>query len=42
MHPLIQVKIGGKAIYGVNEWTGTHFSEEIKNAEKYGYKFSKF
>lgn len=26
-------------IYGYGEWTGTYFSQEIKNCEKYGYEF---
>lgn len=36
-----RVKVGGsvRTIYPTGTWSGTYFSEEIKNAMKYGYKF---
>lgn len=38
-HPILPTKIGGTSIYGYGEWEGWYYSDEIKNAEKYGYKF---
>ena len=38
-HPLLPVKINNTVVFGSGDWTGTYFSEEIKNCEKYGYKF---
>ncbi len=35
----IQSKNGQRMICPVGSWSGWYFSEEIKNAEKYGYKF---
>ena len=37
-HPLLPVRTN-TTIYGYGNWTGMYFSDEIKNAEKYGYKF---
>lgn len=40
--PLLQLRHktdnGTKTIAPVGTWTGTNFSEELYNAEKYGYK----
>ena len=30
---------GQRTVCSVSSWTGWYFSEEIRNAEKYGYKF---
>lgn len=42
-HPILQTKInvdgGSRTIAGVGTWKGWYFSEELYNAEKYGYKF---
>lgn len=38
-HPIIPIRIDGVCVYPEGNWTGWYFSEEIKNAEKYGYKF---
>lgn len=41
--PFLPIKIetvsGKRTIFPVGTWEGWYFSEEIKNAEKYGYKF---
>ena len=39
IHPILPVKVNGITIFPTGEWTGLYFSEEIKNAEKFGYKF---
>ena len=38
-HPIIPVKINGTSIFGKGEWIGWYYSEELKNASKYGYQF---
>lgn len=35
----LRSKNGTRTIFPVGTWTGWYFSEEIKNAEKFGYKF---
>lgn len=35
----VETKSGIRTICPVGSWSGWYFSEEIKNAEKYGYKF---
>ena len=35
----VETKSGIRTICSIGSWTGWYFSEEIKNAEKYGYKF---
>lgn len=41
--PILPTKIktdsGWRTIFPVGSWTGWYFSEELKNASKYGYKF---
>jgi hypothetical protein len=41
--PLLQIRIkignGTRTIAPVGTWTGVYFSEELYNAEKYGYRF---
>lgn len=39
-NPIIPVKVDGTTIFGKGEWIGWYYSEELKNAEKYGYKFN--
>ena len=42
LNPLLPFKDGnggGTVLYPEGSWTGTYYSEEIKNAIKYGYKF---
>ena len=39
IHPILPVKVNGITVFPTGEWTGLYFSEEIKNAEKFGYKF---
>nr|YP_009690415.1 DNA polymerase family B [Coniferiporia sulphurascens]QEG57195.1 DNA polymerase family B [Coniferiporia sulphurascens] len=38
-HPILPHKVNNKTIFGIGNWTGWYFSEEIKNAETYGYRF---
>jgi len=42
-HPILQVRLntgdGVRTVCPIGSWSGMYFSEEIKNAEKYGYKF---
>jgi hypothetical protein len=38
-HPIIPFKHGGRTIYPRGSWKGVYFSEMIKEAMKYGYKF---
>lgn len=38
-HPLLPYRIKGTCVYPYGTWEGWYFSEEIKNAKKYGYKF---
>nr|YP_009690259.1 DNA polymerase family B [Porodaedalea pini]QEG57039.1 DNA polymerase family B [Porodaedalea pini] len=42
-YPVIQTKVqtpnGNRTIAPVGNWSGVYFSEEIKNAETFGYKF---
>jgi hypothetical protein len=38
-HPLLPHKMDNTTVFGQGTWTGWYFSEELKNAEKYGYKF---
>lgn len=38
-HPLLPVRIDNTCIYPYGNWTGWYFGAEIKNAEKFGYKF---
>ena len=38
-NPILANKFENVSIYGVGTWTGWYFSEELKNAIKYGYKF---
>jgi DNA polymerase type B, organellar and viral len=39
-HPLLPYKYNGETIYPVGQFKGVYFSEELKNAEKYGYKIN--
>ena len=38
-NPILPVKSKGQLLYPYGNWTAWYFSEEIKNAEKYGYEF---
>lgn len=38
-HPILPYRAENVSIYGVGKWTGWYYSEEIKNAESYGYQF---
>ena len=38
-NPLLPMKVNNQLLYPYGTWTGWYFSEEIKNAEKYGYSF---
>ena len=43
-HPILPFrsedkKYGNRTIYPLGKWKGVYFSEELKNAEKYGYKY---
>ena len=38
-NPLLPFKVRGSIIFGHGKWKGWYLSEEIKNAEKYGYEF---
>ena len=38
-NPLLPFKVRGSTIFGHGKWKGWYLSEEIKNAEKYGYTF---
>lgn len=37
--PVLPLKVDGKVLLPYGEWCGIYFSEEIKNAEKFGYTF---
>jgi len=44
IHPILQIHHKGndgqlRTIAPLGEWEGMYFSEELYNAEKYGYKF---
>ena len=39
LHPILPIKIDHSCVYPVGTWTGWYHSEELANAEKYGYKF---
>lgn len=38
-HPILPIRIDGTCVYPEGDWIGWYFSEELKNAEKYGYNF---
>lgn len=38
INPLLPVSYNGKTIFPKGKWVATYFSEELKAAEKYGYK----
>ena len=38
-NPILPNRSNNVAIYGVGTWTGWFYSEELKNAEKYNYKY---
>ena len=39
LHPILPHKVNGVTVYGEGSWTGWYFSEELLNAEKFGYSF---
>lgn len=39
LHPILPKKVNNTTVYGVGSWTGWYYSEELKNAAKFGYKF---
>ena len=39
IHPILPIKIKGNTVFPTGTWEGLYFSEEIKNAENFGYKF---
>jgi hypothetical protein len=39
-NPILPYRSDDRIIYGYGSWEGTYFSEEIKNAMKYGYEFN--
>jgi len=38
-HPILQLHHNNRTIAPIGNWEGMYFSEELYNAEKYGYKF---
>nr|YP_010697778.1 hypothetical protein P1R16_mgp18 [Porodaedalea niemelaei]WCF76674.1 hypothetical protein [Porodaedalea niemelaei] len=38
-HPLLPYKVNESTVYGVGTWEGWYYSEELKNAAKYGYTY---
>lgn len=38
-HPILPVRGDTCTMFPIGKWTGMYCSEELKNAEKYGYKF---
>ena len=38
-NPILPIRSENVSIYGVGQWTGWYYSEELKNAEKYGYQY---
>ena len=42
-HPILQAKVktknGVRLLFPVGDWEGMYFSEELYNAQKYGYSF---
>nr|YP_009690413.1 DNA polymerase family B [Coniferiporia sulphurascens]QEG57193.1 DNA polymerase family B [Coniferiporia sulphurascens] len=38
-HPILPFRHNNTTVFGAGTWTGWYFSEELKNAEKYGYQF---
>jgi len=39
IHPIIPIKIDHACVYPIGNWEGWYHSEELINAEKYGYKY---
>ena len=39
IHPILPIKIDHNCVYPVETWQGWYQSEELINAEKYGYKY---
>nr|YP_009690455.1 DNA polymerase family B [Schizopora paradoxa]QEG57235.1 DNA polymerase family B [Schizopora paradoxa] len=39
LHPILPIKINHNCVYPVGTWQGWYQSEELANAEKYGYKY---
>ena len=39
VHPIIPTKIEHNCVYPIGNWQGWYHSEELKNAEKYGYTY---
>ena len=39
LHPIIPIKMDHACVYPVGNWQGWYHSEELINAEKYGYKY---
>ena len=39
VHPIIPIKIDHTCVYPIGNWQGWYQSEELKNAEKYGYTY---
>lgn len=38
-HPLLPYRMDGTCVYGAGKWTGWFYSEELKNAQDFGYTF---
>jgi len=39
LHPILQIHHNNRTVSPLGNWEGMYFSEELYNAEKYGYKF---
>ena len=39
LHPILQIHHNNRTVSPLGTWEGMYFSEELYNAEKYGYKF---
>lgn len=39
LHPILPKKVGNTSVFGVGSWTGWYLSDELRNAEEYGYLF---
>ena len=38
-HPIIPTRLNGRTIFPEGNWTGWYYSEELKNAVRFGYKY---
>jgi hypothetical protein len=39
LYPILQIHHNNRTVSPLGTWEGMYFSEELYNAEKYGYKF---